>query len=445
MELYFDQDNGVLGYLTEDNNFIPVKTNSQLDPTHITLDEDGYLYLKSYVDDTVYQLKDAEGKPISLKGKKGDKGQDGVDGKDGKDGQNGADGKNGITPQLKIVDGYWQVSYNGKDWDELGKATEALALDDKQDKIDEGLILGNGKVVNAINEAFYNIWNPVHYAEFGSSSESKIVLTDQGELKLTWKYGQNPDSEERSIVVKTDTVHPSVVQFADQKYVNQFPSQKEIPTLNTSTKTIVGAINELALLHNLTGTISHMCYEGGRIKFNKIDKTLSTGVEYILQGSVNSTNGSTDSACVIAIPAGTDYSDPADWGQLSQVEYNKDIQIIDFGSTFTLDKEHVLYLVFMSSQDISNRLGAFHLPDAWIYESSSTYIGHTISVTNLNIIPSSESQAKQLESQKEIINQLGLQVQQLQTQLLELKSKTSWLDQLDQEGLVKAWGKEANS
>jgi hypothetical protein len=99
---------------------------------------------------------------------------------------------------------------------------------------------------------------------------------------LTWKYGQNPDSAEQSIVVKTDTDHPSAVQFADQNYVNRFPSQKEIPTLNTSAKTIVGALNELALLHNLTGTISHTCYEGNRIQFHKIDKTLSTGVEYIL-------------------------------------------------------------------------------------------------------------------------------------------------------------------
>ena len=64
----------------------------------------------------------------------------------------------------------------------------------------------------------------------------------------------------------------------------------------------------------------------------------------------------------------------------------------------------------MSASDISNRLGYFHLPDAWIYERNSTYIGHTISVTNLNIIPSSESQAKQLEDQKVIISQLGLQV-----------------------------------
>jgi hypothetical protein len=52
----------------------------------------------------------------------------------------------------------------------------------------------------------------------------------------------------------------------------------------------------------------------------------------------------------------------------------------------------------MSASDISDRLGSFHLPDAWIYDRNSTYIGRTISVTNLNIIPSSESQAKQLEN-----------------------------------------------
>lgn len=453
MELYFDQDNGVLGYLTEDKNFIPVKTNAQLDPTHIYLDEDGYLYLISYVDDTVHQLKDAEGKPISLKGDKGQdgsNGQDGADGKDGqdgedgKDGADGQDGKDGITPQLKIEDGYWYISYDNGTWKQLGKATESLALESKQDKQDDSLITGNGNVVSAINETFYNIWNPVHYDQYKSSSESKIVLTDDGRLKLTWKYGQNPEAEEKSIIVRTDTAHPSPVYFADRKYVNQFPSTKEISTLNTANKTIVGAVNELALLHNLTGTISQTCYEGGRVGFRKIEKTLSTGIEYLLQGSVNSTSESTDLACVIAIPTGTDYEDPESWGSLNEVEYQNDIKIIDFGSTFTLDKEYVLYLAFMRGFDIKGRLSYLGDETAWLYNEPH-YIGHTISVTNLNIIPSSESQARQLENQKEIINQLGLQVQQLQTQLLELKNKTSWLDQLDQEGLIKAWGKEANS
>ena len=45
---------------------------------------------------------------------------------DGEDGQPGAPGQSGVTPQLKIVDGYWYVSYDGgKTWEEetLGQAT----------------------------------------------------------------------------------------------------------------------------------------------------------------------------------------------------------------------------------------------------------------------------------------------------------------------------------
>ena len=57
-------------------------------------------------------------------GQDGTDGKDGQDGTDGKDGQDGADGKDGVTPQLKIEDGYWYISYdNGSTWTQLGKAT----------------------------------------------------------------------------------------------------------------------------------------------------------------------------------------------------------------------------------------------------------------------------------------------------------------------------------
>ena len=51
-----------------------------------------------------------------------------VDGKKvravGLDGKDGKDGKDAVTPQLKIVDGFWYISYdNGKCWTKLGKAT----------------------------------------------------------------------------------------------------------------------------------------------------------------------------------------------------------------------------------------------------------------------------------------------------------------------------------
>ena len=78
-------------------------------------------------------LLDAKGnkiKAVGTDGADGKDGQDGANGTDGKDGQNGtdgkdgADGKDGITPQLKIENDYWYVSYdNGATWVQLGKAT----------------------------------------------------------------------------------------------------------------------------------------------------------------------------------------------------------------------------------------------------------------------------------------------------------------------------------
>ena len=48
----------------------------------------------------------------------------GRDGQNGQNGQDGTDGADGVTPQLKIEDGYWYISYNGgSSWEQLGKAT----------------------------------------------------------------------------------------------------------------------------------------------------------------------------------------------------------------------------------------------------------------------------------------------------------------------------------
>ena len=108
-------------------------------------------------------LLDANGNKIKAVGTDG---KDGADGKDGQDGTNGTDGKDGadgsdgndgatgpqgpqgpqgeqgVTPQLKIENDYWYISYdNGKSWTQLGKATgEQGPQGDKGDKGDVGLI-----------------------------------------------------------------------------------------------------------------------------------------------------------------------------------------------------------------------------------------------------------------------------------------------------------------
>ena len=76
---------------------------------------------------------DGEDGKDGIDGKDGADGKDGIDGTDGEDGKDGVDGKDGITPQLKIENEYWYISYdNGATWTELGKATG----DDGQDGTD---------------------------------------------------------------------------------------------------------------------------------------------------------------------------------------------------------------------------------------------------------------------------------------------------------------------
>lgn len=75
-------------------------------------------------------LLDGNGNKIKAEGTdgkdgvNGEDGKDGINGEDGQDGENGKDGENGITPMLKIEEGYWYVSYDeGATWTQLGKAT----------------------------------------------------------------------------------------------------------------------------------------------------------------------------------------------------------------------------------------------------------------------------------------------------------------------------------
>lgn len=66
-------------------------------------------------------LLDSNGSKIKAAGVDGN---DGSDGADGENGTNGTKGIDGITPQLKIEDDYWFVSYDkGITWTKLGKST----------------------------------------------------------------------------------------------------------------------------------------------------------------------------------------------------------------------------------------------------------------------------------------------------------------------------------
>ena len=69
-------------------------------------------------------LTDEHGDKIKAEGTDGKDGADGSDGEDGSDGTDGTNGNDGITPQFKIENDYWFISYDdGDTWTQLGKAT----------------------------------------------------------------------------------------------------------------------------------------------------------------------------------------------------------------------------------------------------------------------------------------------------------------------------------
>lgn len=65
-------------------------------------------------------------KAVGSDGKEGEKGEQGEQGEQGQQGEPGTAGRDGVTPQLKIENDYWYISYdNGASWTQLGKATGA--------------------------------------------------------------------------------------------------------------------------------------------------------------------------------------------------------------------------------------------------------------------------------------------------------------------------------
>ena len=137
-------------------------------------------------------LLDDNGNKLPVSGKdgqngtNGSNGQDGTDGKDGQDGEDGVDGqdgKDGITPQLKIEDGYWYISYdNGATWTQLGKATG----EDGKDGIDgedgkDGQNGADGKDGQDGDSMFQSVTQDENYVYFTLADGTVIKIAKASE------------------------------------------------------------------------------------------------------------------------------------------------------------------------------------------------------------------------------------------------------------------------
>ena len=151
-------------------------------------------------------LLDDNGNKLPVSGKdgqngaNGSNGQDGADGKDGQDGENGKDGtdgqdgKDGVTPQLKIEDGYWYISYdNGATWTQLGKATGEDGKDgaDGEDGKD-GQNGANGKDGQDGDSMFQSVTQDENYVYF--------TLANGTVIKIAKGNGSNDQPNEDDII-----------------------------------------------------------------------------------------------------------------------------------------------------------------------------------------------------------------------------------------------------
>ena len=100
-------------------------------------------------------------------------------GTDGKDGEDGADGKDGITPQFKIENDYWHISYdNGETWAQLGKATG----EDGQD----GQNGTNGADGNGSDSIFQSVTQYEDYVYFTLADGTGITLPKYLSLNISF-------------------------------------------------------------------------------------------------------------------------------------------------------------------------------------------------------------------------------------------------------------------
>lgn len=146
-------------------------------------------------------------------GQNGENGKDGIDGEDGKDGTdglNGKDGADGITPQLKIEEDYWYISYdNGLTWENLGKAVGEDGKDGAdgndgengdsffrsvtQDEENVYITLADGTefVLPKANQA--NVTIELNLIKDGSATFVGNVLNTSVDLKVTIYYSIDKD------------------------------------------------------------------------------------------------------------------------------------------------------------------------------------------------------------------------------------------------------------
>ena len=147
-----------------------------------------------------------------------------TDGSNGENGTNGIDGTDGITPQFKIEEGYWYVSYdNCVSWEMLGKAIGDNGLNGANgDSFFKGVEIKDGFVIFMLND--------------GKDSTIKIPLQKDTVLEISLQ-----DSERLRAVISSEEMRTvtklkvkGVISDEDMRFLQHFISLEELDLSETT-------------------------------------------------------------------------------------------------------------------------------------------------------------------------------------------------------------------
>ena len=148
-------------------------------------------------------------------------------------GSDGTDGKDGITPQLKIEEGYWYISYdNGASWKQLGKATGEDGKDGQ-----DGANGADGKDGDSF---FQSVTQDDEYVYFTLADGTQITLAKEQVLEITFNteecFVNGGESYEVTYTITGADADTKIAAMAHDNY-----TVKVVPTDYKSGKIVVTA------------------------------------------------------------------------------------------------------------------------------------------------------------------------------------------------------------
>lgn len=223
-------------------------------------------------------LTDASGNKIKANG---------IDGANGNDGATGSQGEQGITPQLKIENGKWYISYdNGSTWNEVGQATGDAGADGADGKDGDAFFQGvtqdeqfvhftlaDGTVITLPKGASLEITFADSDLVVMSPNSARTIRYSVQSVTENVTVEVTSSSDIRAKVVADDATGKSGrVEIKSGAIVDEY--SKVIVFVSNGEKVVMKSISfELAGLEISDGASQSILPEGGNLSLNFLTNT----------------------------------------------------------------------------------------------------------------------------------------------------------------------------